>query len=63
MQIPRMEAAYALVNGAIADYSNSMQQQIDIMVESANAGSEGSQEPADGDIPGCYHEKHDNYHD
>ena len=34
------EAAYALANGAIADYSNSMQQQIDIMVESANAGSE-----------------------
>lgn len=34
------EAAYALANGAIADYSNSMQQQIDIMVESANVGSE-----------------------
>lgn len=34
------EAAYALANGAISDYSNSMQNQIDSMVANANAGSE-----------------------
>ena len=34
------EAAYALANGAISDYNNSMQNQIDSMVANANAGSE-----------------------
>ena len=34
------EAAYALANGAISDYSNSMQNEIDTMVANANVGSE-----------------------
>ena len=34
------EAAYALANGAISDYSNSMQNEIDTMVANANEGSE-----------------------
>ena len=34
------EAAYALANGAISDYSNSMQNEIDSMVANANVGSE-----------------------
>lgn len=34
------EAAYALANGSIADYSSSMQSQIDTMVENANLGSD-----------------------
>ena len=33
------EAAYALANGVVSDYSNDMQQQIDLLVEKANAGS------------------------
>lgn len=38
------EAAYSLANGSISDYSNSMQAQIDTMVENANAGSDAATE-------------------
>ena len=34
------EAAYALANGTISDYGNSIQNQIDSMIANANAGSE-----------------------